>query len=100
MACNTCSHTMPALFASDSVTVWWCPHCGTAKIRRGARGPGDGEVVVPRQVAELERTADKLSDCWLFLDAVAHSECLLAPRQGAAALLRKQEAPGWKNTGE
>jgi hypothetical protein len=45
---------------------------------------------------ELESTADKLSDCWLFLDAVADGDCLLSPRDNAAKLLRRQAAPGWK----
>jgi hypothetical protein len=45
---------------------------------------------------ELESTADKLSDCWLFLDAVASSDCLLYPRYNAAKLLCRQAAPGWK----
>lgn len=45
---------------------------------------------------ENEQTASRLADCWLLLDAIARSDCLLAPRMAAAAILRKQQAPGWK----
>jgi hypothetical protein len=31
--CNTCSHTMQALFVDSeaSVRIFWCPRCGTVK---------------------------------------------------------------------
>lgn len=43
---------------------------------------------------ELEMTADKLSDCWLFLDRLAHGGSYAITE--VTALLRKQECPGWK----
>lgn len=49
--------------------------------------------------SELEKTADKLSACWLFLDAMARGEIVaneMQLRERAAAILRKQQAPGWK----
>ena len=67
--------------------------------------PDEGEIRLQGTVAaleaELEMTADKLSDCWLWLDAVARlhpeSNSLDLIRQGAARLLRRQQAPGWKD---
>ena len=49
---------------------------------------------------ELEQTADRLAACWIFLDVVARSDNMIAPKHAAAALLRKQQAPGWKTTGQ
>lgn len=46
---------------------------------------------------ELESTANKLSDCWLFLDGIGrcrHSHPTL--KENAQNLLTLQEAPGWK----
>ena len=45
--------------------------------------------------AELEMTADKLTDCWLFLDRLARGGSYAITE--VVALLRKQECPGWKD---
>jgi hypothetical protein len=48
--------------------------------------------------AELEATADKLSDCWLLLDEIArNAPKMTIARAACEALLRKQQAPGWKS---
>lgn len=50
--------------------------------------------------AELELTADKLSNCWLWIDTAARLQdgsCIEIIRKSAARLLRKQQAPGWKD---
>lgn len=45
--------------------------------------------------AELETTADKLSDVWIHLDAFARGETFTS--EMAASILRHQKAPGWKS---
>ena len=51
-------------------------------------------------VNEIDRVANQLSDCWLFIDALArHQVNDDHVPQLAKALLTKQEAPGWKPTG-
>ena len=44
--------------------------------------------------AELTRVAEQLCDCWLLLDAIARDVPDI--RHQAVAILRKQQAPGWK----
>lgn len=51
----------------------------------------------------LESTADKLSDCWLFIDQNVARTCVTdstlrhaALIADAKALLRRQACPGWK----
>ncbi len=44
---------------------------------------------------ELEETANKLADCWIFLDALARGEWDRIPQQEAQRILRQQQAPGW-----
>lgn len=46
--------------------------------------------------AELEATAGKLADCWLWLGRLARHDATMEVCRSAAALLRKQQAPGWK----
>lgn len=46
---------------------------------------------------ELEATAGKVADCWLFLDEIARRSPCAKMRENAMALLRKQQAPGWKS---
>lgn len=58
---------------------------------------GECRHEIHRLTAELEETADRLATCWLFLDEIARSECMLSPRHAAGELLRKQQAPGWKS---
>ena len=43
---------------------------------------------VPALLAEVERQADRLSDCWLLLDRLAHDGCKVAQE-----LLREQQRP-------
>jgi hypothetical protein len=45
---------------------------------------------IGRLCQEIDRQADLLSDCWLFIDSLAESV------PGAAELLRKQQVTGWK----
>ena len=47
---------------------------------------------------ELEETANKLSDCWLFLDSIARGEWEFIPIDQAKQILQYQKAPGWKST--
>lgn len=58
------------------------------------------DTEIQRLTDELEMTADKLSDCWLFLDALARLQpgvdSLDIARRIAVTILRKQQAPGWK----
>jgi hypothetical protein len=54
-----------------------------------------------RTQSELESTANKLSDCWLFLDELARNSNIFGYtieqiRETAVAILTKQQAPGWK----
>lgn len=65
--------------------------------------PDEGEIRLQGRVAaleaELEATADKLSDCWLWIDTAARLQdgsSIDIIRKSAARLLRKQQAPGWK----
>lgn len=46
-------------------------------------------------LAELEDTADKLSDCWIFLDQIARASHTPVSK-ACARLLKKHQAPGWK----
>lgn len=53
------------------------------------------------RVAASRASADKLSDCWLFLDQVARYWASALPStiaERAAVILRKQGAPGWRDT--
>jgi hypothetical protein len=55
--------------------------------------------------AELETAADKLSDLWIHLDAIARGEvCHASSKERAMvwaqSLLRHQKAPGWRNESE
>lgn len=46
---------------------------------------------------EIESTANKLSDVWLLLDDIARSQRDSdQTRMMAAAVLMKQQCPGWK----
>lgn len=65
--------------------------------------PDEGEMRLQGRVAaleaELESTAGKLADCWLWLDTAARLQdgsCIAIVRKSAERLLRKQQAPGWK----
>lgn len=79
---------------------------GKIPISDGERDEHDFEEVVcsaAKQIDkdlrdELEMTADKLTDCWLFLDELARSSSQTIPseKRRAAELLRKQGCPGWK----
>lgn len=55
---------------------------------------GDKDSVLASN--EIERLADRLSDCWLLLDAVARGGKPEAAKIAAANLLREQQCPGWK----
>jgi hypothetical protein len=53
---------------------------------------------------ELEQTADRLSDCWLLMDSVVRDhgtlsdfEFLSFAKGACASMLRRQQAPGWKD---
>lgn len=59
---------------------------------RSARAHEDASAMA----AEIDRLAGQLSDCWLFLDEIARGETLTIKRR-SEALLRKQNAPGWKS---
>ncbi len=51
-------------------------------------------------LAELETTADKLSDCWLWIDTAARLQdggSIDILRKSAERLLRKHQCPGWKD---
>jgi len=59
---------------------------------------------VHAMAAEIDRLANALSDCWLLMDSVARGQSVTCPgipgnsiQEVAAALLRKQKAPGWKS---
>ncbi len=54
-------------------------------------------------IGEIDRVSGMLADCWLLMDAIARGQsqtCRGAPgtdvKDVAEALLRKQQAPGWK----
>jgi hypothetical protein len=55
---------------------------------------------VHRLLAEIARLQDQLSDAWLLLDEIARGRTeapdALAAQRNAQALLRRQQAPGWK----
>ena len=48
-------------------------------------------------IGEIERLADQLSDCWLLLDPIARHGIQSIQQQDAVNLLKKQQAPGWKD---
>jgi hypothetical protein len=53
------------------------------------------EARLPNTSDELETTADKLSDCWIHLDAFARGEPFTSDM--AKSILKHQQAPGWKS---
>lgn len=83
---------------------WECPSCGFTMHAQHAESPvtmpdGDECPVCQKTIqdAELEMAADKLSDVWLLLDDIARSQRDSdQTRQLAAAVLMKQQCPGWK----
>ena len=76
-------------------------HSGTEKQCLRALCESHERLRAELQGAEVmlvqnEQNADKLSDCWLFLDSLAR--CSDAPISKAAeSILKKQQAPGWKS---
>lgn len=48
-------------------------------------------------IDQNESTADKLSDCWILLDEIAHNAPkMTSVRAECEKLLRKHQCPGWK----
>ncbi len=66
--------------------------------------PDEGDMRLTGKVAaleaELESTADKLTDCWLWIDTAARLQdgsSIEILRKSAERLLRKHQCPGWKD---
>jgi hypothetical protein len=151
MACRQCDCTMQSLWVDPKdKTVWWCPRCGTIKVRwrngqeeinspnprpdltgtdmeklmdaisytegvdalldgtiparKNPKDPTSEPIWLKERVEmlldQLESTADKLSDCWMFLDRLARLQdgsSLDIVRKSAERLLRRQQCPGWKD---
>lgn len=77
---------------------------GVIPSRRSQTDPTSEPIWLKERVQmlldQLESTADKLSDCWLFLDRLARLQDgsdLTIVRKSAERLLRKQQCPGWKD---
>lgn len=78
---------------------------GIIPTRKDSKDPTSQQLWLKERVQMLidqnEATADKLSDCWLFLDAIARSPNLGDQNnpmvEHARELLKKQQCPGWKS---